>query len=219
MSTIDEKYQKVVGSPVDEIIGSEKGSSAIILVFFMAGLIASLVVGWVIFPKILYSQKKQPFDFSHEVHNEQVEECTGCHKFRSDGTFAGVPKLEQCVECHEEVQGETPNEKVFVEEYVAKEKEVPWLVYSKQPDCVFFSHAAHVKKAEMECKECHGDIGQSKNLKVYEENRLTGVSRDIWGKSIGGFRSNTWDSMKMDVCAKCHEEKTGSKGACFQCHK
>jgi hypothetical protein len=25
--------------------------------------------------------------------------------------------------------------------------------------------------------------------------------------------------MKMNDCAKCHLEETGSKGACFQCHK
>jgi hypothetical protein len=25
--------------------------------------------------------------------------------------------------------------------------------------------------------------------------------------------------MKMDDCAACHKEMTGSKGTCFQCHK
>ncbi len=221
MSTIDEKYENVVIDAVDEIIGSETGSSAIIILFFLVGFIASLVVGWVVFPQLLYSQKKQPFEFNHVVHNEAVDDgCESCHFFREDGTFAGVPKLAQCVDCHEEAQGEDPNEEIFIKEYVEKEKEVPWLIYSKQQDCVFFSHAAHVKsKAAMECKTCHGPIGESEKLGPYEENRITGLSRDVWGKSIGGFKSNTWDSMKMDVCANCHEKETGSKGACFQCHK
>ena len=35
-------------------------------------------------------------------------------------------------------------------------------------------------------------IGESESLKIYEENRITGYSRDIWGKSIGGFKKNTW---------------------------
>jgi hypothetical protein len=60
----------------------------------------------------------------------------------------------------------------------------------------------------MDCVTCHGHIGESESLKVYEENRITGYSRDIWGKSIGGFKKNTWDRMKMDDCAECHRENT-----------
>ena len=152
--------------------------------------------------------------------------CESCHFFREDGSYSGVPKLAQCIDCHEEVQGEDPEEERFVEEYVAKGKEVPWLIYSKQPDCVFFSHAAHVKKGGMECKTCHGPIGESTTLRVYEENRVTGLSRDIWGKNISGLNKNTWDSMKMGDCADCHMEETGRKSSvqtekdgCLVCHK
>jgi hypothetical protein len=187
----------------------ENGSSGPIFLFFLVGIFASLIVGWVIFPKLLYSQKKQPIGFSHAIHVAEVEnECESCHFFREDGTYSGVPKLEQCIECQEEVQGNSPDEIKFVEEYVAKDREVPWLIHSRQPDCVFFSHAAHVKAASMDCVTCHGYIGESESLKVYEYNRITGYSRDIWGKSIGGFKKNSWDRMKMDDCAECHEEAT-----------
>lgn len=189
-------------------------ATGFIILFFFIGLAASLIVGWVIFPKLLYSQKKQPIDFNHVLHVESVENgCESCHFFREDGTFAGIPKLEQCIECHEEVQGESPDEIKFVEEYVAKGREVPWLIYSKQPDCVFFSHAAHVKMGKMECTVCHGHIGESENLKVYEENRITGYSRDIWGKNIGGFKRNTWDRMKMNDCSNCHENIPSNKAS------
>lgn len=203
------------------------GSGGPIILFFIIGLVASLVVGWIIFPKLLYSQKKQPIDFNHVIHNEMADEgCESCHFFRKDGSFSGVPKLELCIDCHVEVQGENPEEIRFVEEYVAKGKEVPWLIYSKQPNCVFFSHAAHVKGAEIECTVCHGAIGESEHSKVYEENRLTGYSRDIWGKNIAGLKKNSWDRMKMDDCAECHKEATNKKtsvqtgkDACFVCHK
>ncbi|WDN88936.1 hypothetical protein BuS5_01904 [Desulfosarcina sp. BuS5] len=205
----------------------DDGSSGFIILFFIVGFLASLVIGWVVFPKLLYSQKKQPFDFSHAVHMEEVDDgCESCHFFRDDGSFAGVPKLEQCVDCHEEAQGESEDEAVFLNKYVAKGKEVSWLIYSKQPDCVFFSHAAHVKMSKMECSECHGNIGESEHLRVYEENRITGVSRDIWGKNIGGFKKNTWDRMKMDDCSECHVRENvkqtsvqTKKGGCFVCHK
>jgi hypothetical protein len=196
----------------------DEGSGGTIILFFLFGVFASLILGWVIFPKLLYSKKKQPIDFNHAFHVTQVDNgCESCHFFRSDGTFSGVPKLEQCIDCHDEIQGIDPDEIKFVEDYVSKEREVPWLIYSRQPDCVFFSHAAHIKGADMDCVTCHGHIGESESLKVYQENRITGYSRDIWGENIAGFKKNTWDRMKMDDCAECHQtaaayiEKTGIK--------
>jgi hypothetical protein len=204
-----------------------QGPAGPITLFFIIGFALSLVVGWGIFPKLLYSQKHQPVEFNHVLHNEEVSDgCESCHYFREDGSFAGIPTLESCMECHEEALGESEAEEHFVQNYVFPEREIPWLVYSKQPPCVYFSHAAHVIKGGMDCKTCHGDIGESDHLKVYEENRITGYSRDIWGKNMIGLKKNTWDRMKMDDCAECHVKENvrqGSvqtlKGGCFVCHK
>jgi hypothetical protein len=219
MSTLDDNAKTIddnadgeevtTSSSEINIKEQDNGAGGPVILFFIVGLFASLIVGWIIFPKLLYSKKRQPIDFNHRLHIAEVEdECESCHFFREDGTYSGVPKLEQCIDCHEEIQGDNPDEIKFVEEYVSKGREVPWLVNSRQPDNVFFSHAAHVKVAEMECVTCHGPIGESESLKVYEYNRITGYSRDIWGKSIGGFKKNTWDRMKMDDCAECHEKDT-----------
>ena len=184
----------------------KKGAGATIFLFFIVGFVASLIVGWVVFPKLLYSKKKQPIDFNHALHVAEVEEgCESCHYFREDGSFSGIPTISHCIECHEDVNGEDPEEEKFVREYVQPGKEVPWLIYAKQPPCVFFSHAAHVKAAKMECITCHGPIGESTESRIYEENRLTGYSRDIWGKNISGlFNQNPWDRMKMNDCSDCH---------------
>jgi hypothetical protein len=195
--------------------------------FFLLGLLSSLLFGWVVFPKLLYSHKNQPIDFNHAQHMKEVDNgCQSCHFFRKDGSFSGETKLAQCIQCHEDVLGVSENEKKFVENYVIKNREVPWLVYSRQPDCVFFSHAAHVKGAKMDCITCHGDIGNSESLKTYEENRISGYSRDIWGNNIAGIKRNPWDRMKMDDCAECHIKETGrsssvqtEKDGCFVCHK
>lgn len=208
---------------------SQQGSGAAgpITLFFLLGLAASLILGWVVFPQLLYSQKEQPIQFNHVLHNEMVDNgCESCHFFREDGTFSGVAKIAQCIDCHEEVQGESAEEEKFVTQYVQKGREVPWLVYSRQPDCVFFSHAAHVIMGQMECGTCHGPIGESETLKTYEANRITGLSRDIWGRNIAGFKKNTWDRMKMDDCSECHQQVDVNqnsvqthKGGCFVCHK
>jgi hypothetical protein len=206
---------------------SGDGAAGPITLFFILGLVASLVLGWVVFPQLLYSSKEQPIQFNHALHNDEVdEECESCHFFREDGTYSGVPKLEQCIDCHEEVQGEDPEEEKFVTQYVEKDREVPWLIYSRQPDHVFFSHVAHVKMGKMDCVTCHGHIGDSESLKTYQANRITGISRDIWGKNIAGFKKNSWDRMKMDDCSECHQRENVNqnsvqtlKGGCFVCHK
>ncbi len=233
MSKSDDKAQTVsekaveVSSSTRQSSSSDEGSGGIVVLFFFIGLAISLIFGWMIFPKLLYSQKKQPINFSHSLHNKLVSNgCESCHFFRDDGSYSGVPKLAQCVGCHEEVQGDSPDEIEFVEKYVQKGIEVPWLVYARQPDCVFFSHAAHVKTAKLDCKTCHGYIGESESLKTYYQNRITGYSRDIWGENIAGIKKNTWDRMKMDDCAECHQKLKTSFGSvqtqkegCFVCHK
>ena len=202
------------------------GAGGPIILFFILGLAASLIVGWVVFPKVLYSQKKQPIEFNHVLHNELVEDgCESCHFFREDGSYSGVPTLDQCIECHEEVNGEDPEEARFVNEFVANNREVPWLIYSRQPQNVFFSHAAHVKMGEMDCVTCHGHIGESESLPIYKQNRISGYSIDIWGRNISGIKRNSWDRMKMDDCADCHRREGVNqnsvqtlRGGCFVCH-
>ncbi len=224
MSSLDGKTEKIEKIEEDMEIGAEnlkgsKGYGSVIILFFLIGIALSFAIGWILFPKLLYSKKMQPIDFNHALHTNLAGGCESCHFFRDDGTFSGVPKLAQCTDCHEEVQGSNPEEKKFVDNYVSKYKEVSWLINSKQPNCVFFSHAAHVKKEKMACETCHGDVGESEHTASYEENRITGYSRAIWGKNIAGIKTYTWDRMKMDDCGECHKKETGDKGSCFQCHK
>ena len=68
--------------PIDpEQSDPDPGAGGPITLFFMLGLVASLVLGWVIFPQLLYSQKEQPVQFNHALHNELVDEgCESCHQ-------------------------------------------------------------------------------------------------------------------------------------------
>ncbi len=232
MSTLDDKAKDVTGDTVTNYSSKSKivSRSGFVILSFIVGLVVSMTLGWIVFPKLLYSEKQQPFNFDHALHVKEVSgKCVSCHFFYDDGSFSGVPKNKQCLECHfYAVIGETKDEAIYVKDYLVKKREVPWLVYSRQPDCVFFSHAAHVKGSEkLDCAVCHGNIGQSKVSRPYEYNRITGYSRDIWGKNIAGIKINTWDRMKMDDCAECHKEANGGhnssvqtgRDACFVCHK
>ncbi len=168
---------------------------------FLLGFLASVVVLWVVFPQLLFSEKEQPVQFSHKLHVEdQGMECDSCHVYRDDGSYAGMPSNEQCTDCHEEVMGEDPAEEKFVTEYVQQEKEVPWLNYQYQPDNVYFSHMAH---DGMDCTECHPDVANAEKAPLYYENRITGYSKQ---------------TMKMWQCERCHAE-SGVSNACYVCHK
>jgi hypothetical protein len=153
----------------------------------------------------------------------ETEKCLFCHEFRDDGTFVGIPRLAKCTECHSDPEsplGESPEEKKFLDKYVAEQKEIPWLSYYRQPDCVYSSHIAHVRMGKIECRTCHGDHHKTEQLPAYRANILTGYSINIWGKNIAGYKTNTWDRMKMDDCAECHAKKGHEENnACFVCHK
>lgn len=201
------------------------------LIYFLAGLAAALATGWALFPMALYSKDAQPVNFSHAVHTNpdlvdgetESERCAYCHALRDDGSFSGIPRLAKCMECHEGPDsplGKTDEEKKFLEEYIADQKEIPWYKYYEQPDNVYFTHIPHIKNAEIDCRTCHGDHGSSDSLPVYKRNRISGYSINIWGKNISGLKKNTWDRMKMDDCARCHSD-SGRKenNECFVCHK
>ncbi len=125
--------------------------------FFFLGLAVSAALGWIFYPNVVMSSKEQPINFSHKAHTEGAGlTCDGCHSLREDGSFAGIPKLDKCAECHATPQGSNPEEAKLIAKYIQPGKEIPWLKYAFQPGCVFFSHAAHVNIAHMECKQCHG---------------------------------------------------------------
>jgi hypothetical protein len=169
-------------------------------IVFFAGFILALIVGWVVFPNLLYSQKVQPMNFSHVAHQDGT--CEDCHALRPDGTFTGVPKVDKCKECHESPMGNTEDERKLVEDFIQKDLEIPWRNYSWQPDNVFFSHAPHKAKG-VECVTCHRDVSKEKSLPVFKENRITGYSKQTMG---------------MIVCEDCHAER-GVNNECGLCHK
>jgi hypothetical protein len=187
---------------------------------FGLGLAIALSLGWVAFPRALYVQKNQPLAFHHKTHAEKSgsAECGDCHAIRDDGTYAGIPSNEACASCHSDRLGTSPDEAVLVDKYLKPGQQVPWLVYARQPANVWFSHAIHIRRAGLACKECHSTYGETDQVRVYEQNRISGYSRDIWGSSISRLRRTRADGMKMSDCEDCHSRNHVQAG-CLGCHK
>jgi hypothetical protein len=191
------------------------------LISFAAGFAAMLAVGWAGFPRLLYKSAAQPFDFNHVTHSPAKAgmNCADCHELRADGSYAGIPALDKCSGCHSAPMTRKASEKTLIDAYVTPNREIPWRVYSRQPDNVYFSHAAHIKLAKIPCATCHGRHEDTTTLRRYEENRISGYSKDIWGptltrisfgKSVGG--------MRMDNCVSCHKQHHVTD-SCLTCHK
>jgi hypothetical protein len=173
---------------------------------FMAGTLAALGAGWAGFPRAIYRSRPQPVDFSHKIHADQGSKCEDCHAFRDDGTFAGVPTLDKCAGCHAAAMGTSAAEKKFIDAYVTPQREPDWLPYARQPENVYFPHAAHVKRAGLACEQCHPGQAGSTTLKPYQEDRISGYSREVW------------ERMKMDDCIECHRTRHLER-SCMDCHK
>lgn len=187
---------------------------------FGFGLVVTLFAGWVLFPRTLYSRRPQPVEFRHKAHAEKsgVSDCSQCHAFREDGSYAGLPSIDTCAGCHSDRIGTSPAEATLVDHYTKPGQEPSWLIYSRQPANVWFSHAIHVKRGGLACKECHGNYGESDQLRLYEVNRISGYSRDIWGHSMSRLQRVPGDGMKMGDCEECHERHKVEVG-CIGCHQ
>jgi menaquinone reductase, multiheme cytochrome c subunit len=174
---------------------------------FFAGMLTALGAGWAGFPYALYRSRPQPVDFSHKVHADKAgSKCDDCHSFRADGSFTGIPTLDKCAGCHAAAMGATAAEKNFIDNYVTPQHEPPWAAYAREPENVYFSHITHVNRGKLKCESCHADHGSTGTLRPYQQDRISGYSRDIWrGK-------------KMSDCVACHQQH-GLEHSCLDCHK
>jgi hypothetical protein len=136
----------------------------------------------------------QPLAFNHKKHLEKEVVCTGCHDTVEKSAAAGKPRLETCMLCHETPLGQTAEEEQ-VRQYAARGEEIRWGRLYKLPEHVFFPHQSHVVGAKIECKTCHGTIGESVSPPKRPEIKLT-----------------------MNDCITCHRS-SGVTTDCIACHK
>jgi hypothetical protein len=133
--------------------------------------------------------------FSHSLHHEQDTTCLDCHLQAETGVYATLPSVKTCMLCHEEPQGDSPEEPK-IREYAESGEPIPWVQVNRVEGHVYFSHAAHVSLGKMDCKECHGDM---ETLEVpVDRSQILGLT--------------------MDACMQCHEQREASND-CLICHK
>ena len=202
-------------------------NAALILAIFLAGFMVFRYMGENVIPRLMFTRHKQPIDFSHVIHRDDVGiPCESCHFFYEDGSWSGTPTTKVCAECHEEMLGESRVEERLVNDYIKPGTEINWALYFRQPQCVSFSHSSHVRRAKLECETCHGPQGLSRQPTEYMVNRITNYSYVVYdadespnvAEIIEKKGTGTWGTMRMDECAECHRAR-GTSTACFICHR
>jgi hypothetical protein len=137
---------------------------------------------------------EQPIDFSHRIHaGENQIECLYCHTQASRSASAGVPSVDKCAGCHQQIATDRPQIRRVLE-YWENQEPIPWIKVHDLPDFVYFPHKRHVA-AGVACQTCHGPV-----------ETMDVVSRQA--------------PSQMGVCLNCHKEHQVEFGTdCLTCHK
>ncbi len=134
----------------------------------------------------------QPIHFSHKIHagDNQID-CNFCHSSARKSKTSGIPSLNVCMNCHEniyEYNGEEDIALGYTKEFYTKEiaklydavgwdpeertysgeeKPVKWVRVHNLPDLAYFNHSQHVTVAGIACQTCHGPVEEMEILYQY----------------------------------------------------
>ncbi len=139
---------------------------------------------------------EQPIAFNHKKHIDNNVPCNFCHRYYETTRAAGIPSVQVCITCHEDVMYVTP-EKAKIQHYYRERKSIPWKQIYQVPDYVFFSHRLHVVAGKVECSQCHGPV-------TTREQPFTRQPIPV----------------KMKRCIECHKNNRviANPYECIRCH-
>jgi hypothetical protein len=185
------------------------------LALTLAGLGSTVIVGFVLVvlliswfsnpPFGLGNAPPQPVAFPHTAHAAAPEAggagiaCEFCHRNVTKGEAATVPAVEQCLFCHDLIEGTTATAIAEIAKFrpVGDGQALPinWERVHRLPDHVRFVHEAHIRaltqmdgsdrssveKVQNACTVCHGDVAGMTEVKP-----------------------KRFQSLKMGTCLDCH---------------
>ena len=171
----------------------------------------------------------QPIHYSHKIHSgaNQIE-CQYCHSSAKKSKHSGIPSLNVCMNCHENIadyNGEEDLEKGYTKDFYTNEikklykavgwdedsqsytgdtEPVKWVRIHNLPDFVYFNHAQHVTVAGVDCQKCHGPVEEMEIL--YQYSPLT------MGWCIDCHRETNVKVKDNEYYTKIHEELSKKYG-------
>ena len=183
------------------------------------GAIVTLFLGLYSVGVVENYQPSQPIEFPHSVHaGDNGIDCKYCHNSVTKSRTAGLPTVNVCMNCHKQINGNTPEQQEKISaiyaasgwspeerKYTGKTEEIVWNKVHVLPDHVYFSHQQHVVVGGVDCKQCHGDMAaMTETAKVQPVSELNKVDGNI---------QLTKATLTMGWCIECHKEKEVSAGS------
>jgi hypothetical protein len=200
----------------------------IIILFSLYWVSSTLVTEAIAIGRSQYYEPDQPIKFSHQVHaTDNKTECLYCHSIAEYAHSAGIPSVNQCMNCHVIVREGTHSGRFEINKVVeAFENNMPvkWIRVHNLPHHVFFSHSQHVGAAGLECSECHGEVEQMhKVMQVHDLSmgwcldchRTTEV--DIFNNEFYSVYMQLQDDVKSGRIDLVTARETGGT-ECMKCH-
>jgi hypothetical protein len=132
---------------------------------------------------------QQPIDFPADIGLG----CTDCHLGVEKGARAGIPSINICMSCHEDIGDPADPRIQALRDHAKRNEDMAWQrVYGfLEESHVRFNHAPHIR-AKVDCATCHGDLSQ-----------MTVAQRVV--------------DHTMGFCINCHKQK-GASNDCLTCH-
>ena len=171
----------------------------------------------------------QPIHYSHKIHSGDNQiDCQYCHSSARLSKHSGIPSLNVCMNCHEniaEYDGEEDLEKGYTKDFYTNEikklykavgwdeerriytgdvEPVKWVRIHNLPDFVYFNHSQHVNVAGVECQTCHGPVEEMEI--AYQHSSLT------MGWCINCHRETNVNVKDNEYYTKIHEELSKKYG-------
>ena len=134
----------------------------------------------------------QPIHYSHKIHAGANEiECKYCHSSARVSKHSGIPSLNVCMNCHQniaEYNGEEDLDNGYTKDFYTKEikklyaavgwdeenqqytgktEPVKWVRIHNLPDFAYFNHAQHVQVGQIACQKCHGPVEEMEVMYQY----------------------------------------------------
>ena len=103
--------------------------------------------------------KGQPVPFSHQHHVAEVGlDCRYCHFAVEKSSFAGIPPVSVCMNCHRYIWSDSPMLAPVRDAY-QKNETIAWNRVHQLAQFVYFNHSVHISKG-VGCSTCHGRVDQ-----------------------------------------------------------
>lgn len=173
-------------------------------------------------------QPVQPIHYSHKIHaGDNGIDCNFCHSSARQSKVAGIPSLNVCMNCHEnisEVAEETATDEYSKEfydgeiaklykavgwdpdqmAYTGETEPVKWVRIHNLPDFAYFNHSQHVTVAGIACQTCHGEVESMELMEQFAPLTM--------GWCIDCHKDTNVNLASNEYYAKIHEELSKKYG-------